>query len=62
MKRSSWISEDGKVRFYLSENGAIDILPGPNSGVFKWLEENYPGYAKLKAKDPYSEPPNHIHW
>lgn len=45
-----WHSEDGKYTFYMSENGATDIIPGPKFGLWKWISDNY-----SESKDPVKD-------
>lgn len=35
--RRTWYNEDKTTQFYMSENGSIDMLPGPNSDVMRRL-------------------------
>lgn len=57
-----WNSEDGKYSFYRGVNGTIDILPGPNSELMKWLYVRYPEYKNPVRQNPYRTNQGHIHW
>ena len=58
---STWYSEDKTLMFRMDRYGITDILPGPNAGVFKWIQANY-GRKPFSSKLKLPSAPEHIHW
>lgn len=49
-----WNLKDGQITFFMDSHGVTDILPGPESPIFR-------EYLKPLPK-PYGRESDHIHW
>jgi hypothetical protein len=65
--RRTWYNEDKTTQFYMSENGSVDMLPGPNSALMRKLHGLLTEaqidllYPDRRKKTIWSKG-NHIHW
>lgn len=59
----SWYNEDKTLQFYLSDNGSIDILPGPNAAIMRKIGSQLTATQReLLFPTKRSKAPDHIHW
>jgi hypothetical protein len=57
----TWYNQDKTLKFCMDRHGITDILPGPNSRLFAWIELNY-GKKPYSPRQAFLSGKDHIHW